>query len=344
VNTSNSPAQPVLQVGWINYWNLLPLKCELQRLASKEIEYQKGTPVQINKMLSDGRVTLAPCSSVCLLRSPQHEVALPLGVSSTGAVSSVYIGLQREHADVYERIKIRQREVRELFKQALTRQAPDARKVAAFVWAASGMQVTGHAATNILPPPLVVTPASATSSALARVLYRLWFGEEAFKLMAVEGSSGPALAGMSARRPLELLIGDEALSKRANFWQVIDLGEAWRELTDLPFVFAVWQTAKKPLSAVWRNKMIEAGEIAQARMKIEPSVYFPDTQAVDIKGNQIDLASYWKHINYRLGPAHFRGLALYLSLVRSMASEGIDDNVVCKIMRWEALAESPRIG
>ena len=33
--------------------------------------------------------------------------------------------------------------------------------------------------------------------------------------------------------------GDEALAKRPNYRAVIDLGEAWRDLTDLPFVFAI---------------------------------------------------------------------------------------------------------
>jgi predicted solute-binding protein len=324
-----------LAVGWITYLNLVPFRHELLRQAGGEVELHKGSPAQVNKMLTDGKVALAPCSSVCLLRNANHDIALPLGVASNGAVSSVYIGLQREHAELYERIRIRQAEVRDLFRQGTARQGQDARKIAAYVWATSAVQVKE----GELPPALHVTPASATSTALARVLYRLWFGETAYNMMASEGSVGSTMTGLSTRKPLELLIGDEALAKKAGFWQIIDLGEAWRELTDLPFVFAVWQTAKKPLSQAWRQRLLEAGEMAQARMKIEPCVYFPDLPVTDVQGHAIDLAAYWKHIHYRLGPAHFRGLALYLSLVRSMSAT-FDDAVVGKIMRWEAMGDA----
>jgi chorismate dehydratase len=37
-----------------------------------------------------------------------------------------------------------------------------------------------------------------------------------------------------------LIIGDRALKNRSNFPHIFDLGFAWREMTGLPFVFAVW--------------------------------------------------------------------------------------------------------
>jgi predicted solute-binding protein len=168
---------------------------------------------------------------------------------------------------------------------------------------------------------------------MARVLYRLWFGQRAFELNACSASQVRSL-----RRPLELLIGDEALVRRSGFRAVIDIGEWWRELTDLPFVFAVWQsTTKKPLPPVWRQKIIEAAEIAQARMRMDPSYYLQDVQPVDASGRPLDLASYWKVIQYRLTPQHFMGLALFLALGRLVMPEQASDQAVVNIMRVMSL-------
>ncbi len=51
----------------------------------------------------------------------------------------------------------------------------------------------------------------------------------------------PDLEAMLSRADAALLIGDAALSAQIQpRWQVIDLGQAWKELTGLPFVFAAW--------------------------------------------------------------------------------------------------------
>src|SRR4051794_36031221 len=102
-----TPSVP-LQLGWIPYLNLPPLKKELERAAGHEIEFHRGHPSQVNRWLSEGKVTLAPSSSVCLLRNSSLEIALPLGIASTGSVQSVYIGLPRDDAGLFDLIKARQ--------------------------------------------------------------------------------------------------------------------------------------------------------------------------------------------------------------------------------------------
>lgn len=320
-----------LQLGWIPYWNLHPLRMELERLASGEVELHKGHPTQVNRWLAEGKVALAPCSSVCLLKNSNHEIAFPLGVTTTSAVQSVYIGLRQEDLGLLEVIRTRQNMLREIVKSGQARFGGDVRKLAAYIFKMSaGMPPVELG----VPPPLVVSSASATSSVLARILYRLWFGEAAYNARASD--SAAAKNSLSLRRPMELLIGDEALQKRPNYRAVIDLGEAWRELTDLPFVFAVFQTTKRTMSPYWRQRMLEAAEIAQARMRVEPCHYMPDMAPVDSAGHPVDLASYWKLIQYRLGPNHFKSLALYLSMARTLAPAAIDDQAVVNIMRWES--------
>lgn len=336
------PSVP-LQLGWIGYWNLLPLRHELERLSGAEIEFHRGTPTQVNRWLSEGKVSLAPSSSVCLVKNSNHEIAFPLGIAANGPVQSVYIGLPTEEAGgLLEVIKTRQAQLREIFRQGIARYDNDARKLAAFVFKAAAALPPVDLD---IPPPLVVTPQSATSANLSRILYKLWFGEAAYELRAAEVGSAPAATSLSLRRPMEVLIGDEALQKRPNFRQVIDLGEAWRDLTDLPFVFGIWQTTRKTLSPYWRQKMLEAAEIAQARMRVEPCHYMPERPATDVNGRPIDLAAYWKGIQYRLGPAHFKGLALFLAMSRCLSPAASDDQAVVNIMRWQSLgnAAEPRL-
>jgi predicted solute-binding protein len=328
------PSVP-LQLGWISYWNLHPLRKELERTVGSEVEIHKGLPAQVNRWLSEGKVSLAPCSSVCLLKNPSHEIAFPLGIAAQSTVASVYIGLNSEDAGLVELIRTRQALLREVVRSA-SRHDGDARKFAAAIFKLSATMPPVDAA---VPPPLVVTPASAASAMLARILYRLWFGETIYDMKAAD--TGTASASLAIRRPMELLIGDEALAKRGNYRAVIDLGEVWRDLTDLPFVFAVWQTTRRPLSPYWRQRVTEAAELAQARMRVEPSHYLPDMPATDAGGRPIDLPAYWKLIQYRLTPAHFKGLALFLALARQLSPQGIDDKAVVNLTRWEAMGLNP---
>lgn len=93
---------------------------------------------------------------------------------------------------------------------------------------------------------IALDPASATSVNLLRCL----LAEHALRpeLTTRAAASGGA----------QLLIGDQAIAFREahradyNFW---DLAEAWRELTDLPFVFALW---------LIRPEVAEAGNVANS--------------------------------------------------------------------------------
>lgn len=76
---------------------------------------------------------------------------------------------------------------------------------------------------------------SHTSVALAQVLWRQRYGRE----LTLQTSRGPT--GPLTRCEAVLLIGDKVVHpRRGAFPFELDLGAAWRELTGLPFVFAVW--------------------------------------------------------------------------------------------------------
>jgi chorismate dehydratase len=80
---------------------------------------------------------------------------------------------------------------------------------------------------------LVCDPDSHTSVALARIVLAEKFGlrPEFIDLRNARGGEGEA----------RLLIGDKVVCEEpAGFEHQLDLGQAWKEMTGLPFVFAVW--------------------------------------------------------------------------------------------------------
>jgi chorismate dehydratase len=82
---------------------------------------------------------------------------------------------------------------------------------------------------------LAVDGDSHTSVLLARVLWAELHGR------GLQITPLPAVAGSLEDREAVLLIGDKVVARMPRgFGYEIDLGGAWRELTGLPFVFAVW--------------------------------------------------------------------------------------------------------
>ena len=80
---------------------------------------------------------------------------------------------------------------------------------------------------------LACDPDSRTSVALARVIFAERFGTspEFIPLRQARGGRGEA----------RLLIGDKVVCEEpVGFEHQLDLGQAWKDLTGLPFVFAVW--------------------------------------------------------------------------------------------------------
>ncbi len=78
--------------------------------------------------------------------------------------------------------------------------------------------------------PVALSRHSLTSVYLVRLLLE--------KVYHLRPRFVPDLPGDDA--PAHLVIGDEALRRRPQAAHCLDLGQAWRDLTGLPFVFAVW--------------------------------------------------------------------------------------------------------
>jgi chorismate dehydratase len=118
-----------------------------------------------------------------------------------------------------------------------------------------------------VPPALLggasiaVTAQSATGRALLATLL-----EKLQRVQATYDVVDDALAAAAAGRPA-LVIGDDALVARKVCRPacIYDLGEAWHQLTGLPFVFAVWAARRDVLAARPDDVAALAGALARGR-------------------------------------------------------------------------------
>lgn len=140
---------------------------------------------------------------------------------------------------------------------------------------------------------------SRTSVALAKILLREHWKIQP-RLVDTKTDFRTDIKGTTAG----VVIGDRALEQRNKSAYVYDLGEAWKQMTGLPFVFAAWVSNKKLPDAFIAafNQANEAG------VNMIPSVVATTPYPV------FDLHTYYTHfINYQLDQPKREALALFLA-------------------------------
>lgn len=154
---------------------------------------------------------------------------------------------------------------------------------------------------------MAVDTSSRTSVALTRVLCaKYWDIAPAFV------PARPVIGEMLAQADAALIIGDPALAvdPAAHGVEKLDLGEAWRDLTGLPFVYAAW--AGRP--GVLGPDHVRALQAARDR-----GVAAVDEIARTYAGNNDDVAgtirSYLRHnLRYTFGDRERAGLERFFAL------------------------------
>jgi chorismate dehydratase len=144
---------------------------------------------------------------------------------------------------------------------------------------------------------IAVTPESATSVVLARILF-----------------PDASQVALEEQADAKLLIGDAAL--RSAFEDPTphhDLGRLWTERTGLPMVFAVWACADPPPDGV--ADLEDALVASVRRARAEPEVLA--REAMDRYGYPAGfLARYFEKLRYRFGPRERAALFTFLELAR----------------------------
>jgi chorismate dehydratase len=155
---------------------------------------------------------------------------------------------------------------------------------------------------------VAVTPASATSVALLRILLG---PEPAFEVLR----EPPADA--LTRVDGVLLIGDEALAGTITPFAAhsTDLGEAWRELTGLPMVFAVWAARADVAERRWRDLEALAAVLEDGRAEFARDAATVVAAARGRYPFPADfIAAYLRRLSYDFGDEERAGLGRFLDL------------------------------
>ncbi|MBO9204585.1 MULTISPECIES: menaquinone biosynthetic enzyme MqnA/MqnD family protein [Niastella] len=142
---------------------------------------------------------------------------------------------------------------------------------------------------------------SRTSVALAKVLLRKFWKIEP-ELIDTKEDYRSQIKGTTAG----VVIGDRALQQRKVSPYIYDLGEAWIEMTGLPFVFAAW-VSNKQLPADFIEGFNEGNKLGLQHI----------AQAVEENPYPVfDLHKYYtEHISYELTPNKRKGLEKFLEFL-----------------------------
>lgn len=142
---------------------------------------------------------------------------------------------------------------------------------------------------------------SRTSVALLQLLLqRHW--KTTPELVHAEPGYEKLISGTTAG----LVIGDRAFDQRLVSKYIYDLGQAWFDMTSLPFVFAAW-IAHTDLSPDFKSAFNKVNE--EGLKRIEEVI-----AAADYK--HYDLHKYYaENIQFRLDDEKKKGMALFLELV-----------------------------
>jgi chorismate dehydratase len=143
---------------------------------------------------------------------------------------------------------------------------------------------------------------SRTSVALSRIILHQVYGcnPETFP-------ASPNLEHMLANADAALIIGDAALELDLDKYRCIDLGEAWTELTGLPFVYACWTGREGALSNQHAELLVRARTLG-----ISSIAAIADAHAASAPHSSEFYHRYLsQNIRYDLGEQECKGLELF---------------------------------
>jgi chorismate dehydratase len=154
--------------------------------------------------------------------------------------------------------------------------------------------------------------ASLTSIELARVLLAEQGIKPEFKpLPSYDFSSMPDCALLIGDRALDFLLGPHE-------HEIWDLGEAWYEVTKLPFVYAVWALRRGVENTGLRRQLREARDFGLDTL--DSIIRSRTDYTLDFRQDYLS----W-HIHYHLGADEKRGLAKFIELLRKHSGRPVTE-------------------
>lgn len=146
---------------------------------------------------------------------------------------------------------------------------------------------------------------SRTSVMLCRILFAKHWKKSVQFINAADETYIDKIKGNVAG----LVIGDRALKIRDRFTYIYDLGLGWKEMTGMPFVFAVWVTTSKFQSDVV-EKYSNAFQLGINQIPVIVG------QNLFLEYNLFDY--FTKNISYSLDSSKIKGLEAFLAYIEGM--------------------------
>lgn len=145
---------------------------------------------------------------------------------------------------------------------------------------------------------LALDSGSMTSTALAQIILAEKFGIKPHTF-----SSIPNLKQMLFNADAAVIIGDAGMAESAEGLYVMDLGEQWQNITNLPFVWALWIALETPNEELV-NLLLNA-KISGMQKIVEIAQSAPDYPGVS---QHLRLQYLAEIMNYDLAQEHWLGL------------------------------------
>ncbi len=242
----------MIRIGEIVYANCIPIYAALRAIVPEEhVQYIRGEPAALNRLLYEGGIDLAPCSAFEYGLHPERYWVVP----------DISIAAHREVRSVL------------LFSQVPIEKLQGRR--------------------------ILLSPASATSNALLRILLEKYYGLRCRYEVGGE-TAGKVLSDAHAR----LAIGNAALRdylQGRGGEHVYDLAELWHDVTGLSFVFALWMV-RRDAARAHRTAIGPLIQALQEARRLAPTrfeqIVGEAAEALGIAPG--DLLDYWQTIAYDL--------------------------------------------
>jgi chorismate dehydratase len=157
---------------------------------------------------------------------------------------------------------------------------------------------------------------SRTSVSLAEILF-----EKYWELNPVFVQAGADFINQIGGSTAAVVIGDRALHLRPDSSYVYDLGEAWKNMTGLPFVFAAW-ISNKELEKSWVERFDQANAFGVQNIPLVLE---------QITDHFFDFKRYYTdHLNYLLDENKMKGLNLFLQMLTDKKHVTLSYNISAK--------------
>ncbi|RXZ77276.1 ABC transporter substrate-binding protein [Paenibacillaceae bacterium] len=169
---------------------------------------------------------------------------------------------------------------------------------------------------EVLEGTIALTDTSATSINLLKIIMQGYYGANPHYI-----TMEPSLDTMLEKADAALLIGDPAIkaSWEKSGYEMIDLGQLWREWTGYGMTFAVF-AVRRELAAAYSGQIAKLHRLLlaskeQSLNNLQPLI---EKACAEIGGEPAYWQNYFTELHYAFGEQEQAGLALYFQYAKQM--------------------------